>query len=1354
MSNPKQPSRLAQYSDDGIFYPREIVELNGILYMINDDGTKTILNETKNTTIKDANGVTIGTVNPKTGEDVTVPNATSSKRGLSMLSDSAPKAPAATASAGTSENSSRADHVHPVQTSVSGNAGTATKLETARNIGLSGVTATAQSFDGSSNITIPITAVPASIVTGLSDVATSGSYGDLSGTPDLATVATSGKYSDLSGIPGTGTASTLGLTKLYTSTGSSTDGTMTRAAITNALDGKASSSHNHSIFNIKLSGSASGNLDILSLATHKDTRANKLQGMNPDSITIEYSNDSGSTWIDYGIANDRKVKLFDDSGSWAYLGGDGHGGSPQVGDQLRITLDLTTDRRYVSGNSVYLWMYTVDHGIKFDFERKTSTAEEYTYVIQDKSLIGNPDNQIFYFSETLFGPNQNSFLRFTFKCTSIASYTSTIAPRIAKIAMYGSKYYNGPRDHSMASNMIYYDAPYSVDLLNDIVTIPGTLKADALDGNATTATKLAESRTITLTGAVSSDSTSFDGSSDISIPVNTIDGTKITGVIPISSIPKAALERLIPVANNEARLALTPDDAQNGDVIKVTDTGIMYYVVDDSKLGSSTPEDAFCIFTAGAASSVDWSGIENKPNFATVATSGSYNDLINKPTLATVATSGSYADLSGTPSLATVATTGSYTDLLNRPGTATDSTLGLTKLYTSTGSSTDGTMTRAAITNALNGKASYSHNHTTYAIQKSGSGSLNPINSLLMPSKRSNKLFGLYPGCVTVEYSTDGGTTWLDYGATDDEIKLFFCGKSVFYPGGPSNNRAQTTDDMLRITINATESKRYFMFDSLYMITRCSTTNFYFTLEFKGYGSDSYRTIIDNERIAGNPGDHFWYTGGYFGASFNYSEEFMRLTFRCTSNATATYFSGVGNIRMFGDFMYSISTTDNDPLIRYIACNDVPYEADVSTNTVTFPCIVKADSFNGNATTATKLAASKTIGLSGVTATAQSFDGSSNITIPITAVPASIVTGLSTVATSGKYTDLSDKPTLATVATSGSYSDLSNKPTIPSASTTTPSAPATTAVVGTASTYARADHVHPVQTSVSGNAGTATKLAESKTIGLSGVTATAQSFDGSSNITIPITDVPASIVSGLSDVVTKHQDVTIENNTATIDNTLTAGQTFKAIGGITRDSYGHVTKYNVKTITMPSNARQGNGYATCSTAEATTAKVASLTNYSLILDGSVSVRFTNAVPAGSTLNINSTGAKAIYDGSTNAAITAGRIKAGDTATFVYNGTYYYLVSTSSSSKTYTVSVGTSWTGDAAPYTQTLTLNGIEASDNPIVDVVLSSDDYNTATSELEEFAKIYRITTQSGAITVYASDITNSAINIQLKCIK
>ena len=90
------------------------------------------------------------------------------------------------------------------------------------------------------------------------------------------------------------------------------------------------------------------------------------------------------------------------------------------------------------------------------------------------------------------------------------------------------------------------------------------------------------------------------------------------------------------------------------------------------------------------------------------------------------------------------------------------------------------------------------------------------------------------------------------------------------------------------------------------------------------------------------------------------------------------------------------------------------------------------------------------------------------------------------------------------------------------------------------------------------------------------------------------------------------------------------------------------------------NVGLGHGYATCSTAEATTAKVGTLSNYALTTGGIVAVKFTYAVPASATLNINSKGAKAIYH--KGAAIKAGVIKAGDTATFIYNGTYYHLIS--------------------------------------------------------------------------------------------
>lgn len=51
-------------------------------------------------------------------------------------------------------------------------------------------------------------------------------------------------------------------------------------------------------------------------------------------------------------------------------------------------------------------------------------------------------------------------------------------------------------------------------------------------------------------------------------------------------------------------------------------------------------DGAIRLWTNAAAglTSVDWDDVENKPTFATVATSGSYNDLSNKPTIPTVPT--------------------------------------------------------------------------------------------------------------------------------------------------------------------------------------------------------------------------------------------------------------------------------------------------------------------------------------------------------------------------------------------------------------------------------------------------------------------------------------------------------------------------------------------------------------------------------------------------------------------------------------------------------------------------------------------------------------------------------------------
>lgn len=97
----------------------------------------------------------------------------------------------------------------------------------------------------------------------------------------------------------------------------------------------------------------------------------------------------------------------------------------------------------------------------------------------------------------------------------------------------------------------------------------------------------------------------------------------------------------------------------------------------------------------------------------------------------------------------------------------------------------------------------------------------------------------------------------------------------------------------------------------------------------------------------------------------------------------------------------------------------------------------------------------------------------------------------------------------------------------------------------------------------------------------------------------------------------------------------------------------------VDANTTYSQASLGQGYGTCATAAATAAKVVTLSGYALVTNGIVAVKFTYAVPASATMNINSKGAKAIYY--RGAAIAAGVIDAGDIATFIYNGSQYILL---------------------------------------------------------------------------------------------
>ncbi len=86
----------------------------------------------------------------------------------------------------------------------------------------------------------------------------------------------------------------------------------------------------------------------------------------------------------------------------------------------------------------------------------------------------------------------------------------------------------------------------------------------------------------------------------------------------------------------------------------------------------------------------------------------------------------------------------------------------------------------------------------------------------------------------------------------------------------------------------------------------------------------------------------------------------------------------------------------------------------------------------------------------------------------------------------------------------------------------------------------------------------------------------------------------------------------------------------------------------------------GTNYGICNTAAATAAKTVTIGGFELITGTIAIIKFANSVPANATLNIDSTGAKAIYN--KGAAIIAGVIPAGIIALLVYNGSQYDLLS--------------------------------------------------------------------------------------------
>ena len=482
----------------------------------------------------------------------------------------------------------------------------------------------------------------------------------------------------------TGTASTAGIGKLYTTTGTATDGSMTQSAITTALNGKSATTHTHNYAGSSSAGGVANS--ALKLATARTITNNSASLMTFSTSFDGSANVTGSliprcSTIGVGNTNNypyHRVSTYSTSGAWRdamatlYLTG-GYQGAPWG----IVNISLRTNSTFSDNSATVQWIVRSGYSPS-DVIAALYTASDKVYIDVYVKTTGTYSSQIV---QVLAGGNRGSLQQlYTLLNSSEANNTTTTDAKTS-IESYSS---------ITAGATTLYKAAYTKTTTG---VDAGIVKYASSTDIANSAVKLQTARTI--------NGVSFNGTDNITLTAN-------------------------PTANQ----------LSNQDLNTTTTPAFYYAAGSNSVTNKPSGVDAFgMIVMKNASGYTEQLLIDTNQKFLMRVYNGSswtawasvYTTL-NKPSKSDVGLGNvenkSSATIRGELTKDNITTALGYTPPTTNTTyvTGTTSTAGITKLYTSTGTGTDGAMTQAATTTALNGKANSSHTHS-YAGSSSAGGS-------------------------------------------------------------------------------------------------------------------------------------------------------------------------------------------------------------------------------------------------------------------------------------------------------------------------------------------------------------------------------------------------------------------------------------------------------------------------------------------------------------------------------------------------------------------------------------------------------------------------------------------------------
>lgn len=273
--------------------------------------------------------------------------------------------------------------------------------------------------------------------------------------------------------------------------------------------------------------------------------------------------------------------------------------------------------------------------------------------------------------------------------------------------------------------------------------------------------------------------------------------------------------------------------------------------------------------------------------------------------------------------------------------------------------------------------AAKSHRHSAfdvgYSPRAASTGGIDPVHAGYMGAGRCLSAF-LPPSGIKVEYSTDGGATWLDYG-TGDALKRRLASMRtarIWYKlGGPDASGAH--GDMLRITYEPSDGRYGLVRSALVRASTMGGSNLLCSVETSTLGAKgTWVERVSPVEMGGWPGPNvvdlppltFGGNEGQTGNTYGW-----RFTFSKKADVPGKI-QQVGSIDLYGD---SVWVSANE-MMR----SGHLYSWDDEGNG---RFVGSADS----ATEAAKLATARRITFTGAATGSATFDGSADVTVNLAA---------------------------------------------------------------------------------------------------------------------------------------------------------------------------------------------------------------------------------------------------------------------------------------------------------------------------------------------------------------------------------